>query len=143
MRILLVLVICLMAGCKPSVEKTQVEKFHHANGLSFELAGPVADIQETKDGYIFHFSPERSRQANQLVVKYQAEKPANLEEKNIEGAKIYFRESVQTGSSGGEERTLVLWKAVDNNTGIYIEHYRQSDNEFSFDDTWALILNAR
>jgi hypothetical protein len=143
MKILLVLVICLVAGCGPSGEKVQMEKFQHGNGLSFEMAGAIADIQETTDGYIFRFAPEDSRQANQLEVRYQAEKPANLEEKNIENQKIYFRESIQTGASGGEEKTLVLWKPVDNNKGIYVEHYRQSNNEFTFASTWTLMLNAQ
>ena len=143
MKALIILVFGLLVGCERQMESHQLQEFHHVNGLSFKIAGPFADIRETADGYLIHFASENTRQINELEVRYQAEKPINVEEKNIEGQVIYFREIISTEGSGGNEKILLLWKPIDKNKGIYVEHFRQSEYEFEFGTTWALMLSAR
>ena len=127
-----------------ALKNAQEKEFAHRNGLTFHFIGSYADLQETDNGYIIQISPRDSRQANQIAVEYRHEKPANLEKaKKMQGQKIYYREQVDEGGSGGSEATLQLWKTTDQGKGVYVEHYRQAEQGADFNDTWVLMLGAQ
>lgn len=145
MKILFILFFSLLMGCDMNTSNNSQEKeFIHVTGLQFKLLGPYAKIQETDQGYIIYISPEDSRQADQILVQYRNEKPAHLEVvKEIDGQKIFYRESYDDGGSGGAETTLELWKQTGQGQGVYIEHYRQTEGRTDFAGTWAVIVGAR
>ncbi len=134
-----------MMGCDMSASKnTQEKEFAHVNGLYLKFSGSFASIQQTDQGYIIHISPENIRQADQIVVQYRDEKPNDLNKvKKVKGQQIFYREEVGEEGSGGTEMTLELWKKNDQGRGVYVEHYRQSEVEPDFANTWALMVSAQ
>jgi|GEM_PF-4849695 len=145
MKIFFILLFILVMGCDMSASKNSQEKeFAHANGLHLKFAGSFESIQQTDQGYIIHISPEDSRQADQIVVQYQDEKPDDLKMvKVVQGQQIFYREEIGEEGSGGWEMTLELWKKADQGRGVYVEHYRQSEGRPDFADTWELMVSAK
>ena len=124
-------------------KNAQDKEITHANGLHFRTAGSFSNLQQTDQGYIIHISPEGARQADQILVQYRDEKPDDLElVKEVKGQQIFYREETADEGSGGLEKTLELWKKTDQGRGVYVEHYRQLEEESDFADTWALIVSA-
>ncbi|HEY6529129.1 MAG TPA: Tsi3 family protein [Cellvibrionaceae bacterium] len=126
-----------------SSETQEDTLFTHENGLSFSYGNSSIRSTKTAQGFILDLAPQGARQQNQIIVEYRAEKPASVEElKELGGEKIFYhRESVE-GGSGGEEVVLTLWKLINTDKWVYVEHTRQADTATDVAPTWVLIEKA-
>jgi hypothetical protein len=124
---------------------TQNERiFSHENGLTFHYRDSAVDSRKTDKGFVLYLAPESARQQNQILVEYRGEKPALPEAtKVIDDAKIYYHQETLDGGSGGEEVILTLWKPINTNQWVFVEHVRQAETAEDFAPTWALIANAK
>lgn len=144
-KFFLLIALMLLIGCDANLSfKKESKLFTHKNGLTFKYNDPSVRLSQTSNGFVLYLSPENSRQQNQIIIEYQAEKPPLATDlKEIAGQKIYFHQELVVGASGGDERILTLWKTIDAKKGVYIQHTCQSDTVSDFSSTWDLIINVK
>ena len=143
---LCILIVLLLLACNgteyrdiPGINLT------HGNGLSLSIA-PDLKNRKIQDGFIVY--PEgglERRSPIQVVVVFDSvQKPEGdwPNSKSVSGTTVYYRESSQSGGSGGTEYLLETWKKcvggyIKTEQTVQIEH---GDPDYSL--TWQVIAGA-
>lgn len=136
------LIIALFLGCNMHGSNSpSAQLLRHPNSLRVSVDFGYAEVVQNKSGFLVYIAPKNARQQNQIKIEYHDHPPVGLiEEKEIAGIKLKFKnESVNEGT-GGEERMLTIWKPVGASKGVLIEHYVQGESPISADNVWALAV---
>jgi hypothetical protein len=117
----------------------------HENGLTLSIASDFIN-KKIQDGFVIY--PEgglERRSPIQVVVTFNSGQQPDGDwpkSKSVNGVTVHYRQSSQSGGSGGTEYFLETWKSC---VGGYIKteqmvQLERGDPDFSM--TWAVIANA-
>jgi hypothetical protein len=141
MKYFFVILGCLLSiGCDMKKNTTEPVMISHPNGLHLSLTFPHASIKETPHGYIVQVNKEGERQQNTILIEVRPIKPDNLNlQKTVNNLVYFYSEDIYEGASGGAEKTIRIWKDIDKNNGVFIEHYYQDESRNFSELAWLLL----
>ena len=142
--IALLLVLLLVACNKMEHTNVPMVTLSHENGLTLSVS-PDLKYKKAQDGFIIY--PEGGldrRSPIQVTISYiQGKTPeGDWQSKSIGGSTVYYRQTSQSGGSGGTEYELEAWKDC---IGGYIRTEQTVQLEYGDPDfslTWQVISNA-
>lgn len=116
--------------------------FAHDNGLLVAAYLEYETFEKTDEGFIFDFNPEGSRQADYITLELSGSHDIkSAETRTIDGVVYRFKLDEVNVGSGGPEHTLRIWKPLDG-SGVFLEHYIQTENVPDFSRSWKLIESS-